>query len=91
LQVIRDKAVFVELRSAWIYERGAETTAADRDADFLSLNPQNVTDKGAGVVVGDLSDGRVVILRTGDGDRPTLEIQRPDGRTVDKFRYGPAI
>jgi hypothetical protein len=89
LQAIRDASVFAERRSAWIYERGDDKTEVDRDRDFMSLPVSNIRPGGPNVTIGDLPDGRRAIARPSDEGPPTLEIQRPDGRTTDKFRYGP--
>lgn len=56
--------------------------------DLKALGPKSIVNKGGGVLVGELPDGRRAIARPlSKGKRPTLEIQRPDGRPTDKFRY----
>lgn len=59
------------------------------DQQFDSLELHDVKEYDNGVRVGTLPDGRRVVARpmsTSD-PRPSLDIQRPDGRTTDKFRY----
>jgi RHS repeat-associated protein len=61
-----------------------------RQEDFDSL-PGSAEDKGEGVKVKTLSDGRKVISRPRDRRGPntggTIEVQSPGGRPWDKFRY----
>jgi hypothetical protein len=59
---------------------------AEADRDFDAMHPKNVKPLPGGGRVGDLPDGRKIIVRPHSTDgRPTLEIQ--DGRKRDKVRY----
>ncbi|MDE2150338.1 MAG: RHS repeat protein [Gammaproteobacteria bacterium] len=59
------------------------------NGDFDALNPGGVSDKGNGVRVGTLPDGRTIVVRPDSRDgRPTIEIQR-GGRKRIEIRYGP--
>jgi hypothetical protein len=64
--------------------------AAGRDRDFDAI-PGAADNKGGGVKVKILPDGRIVISRPNDTDQigsgGTIEVQRPDGRPVIKVRY----
>ena len=52
-------------------------------------SPQNISDKGNGIRVGTLPDGRTIIVRPKSTDgRPTVEVRRPNGRGYE-VRYGP--
>lgn len=66
-------------------------TFDDANRDFDNMQPSSVEDKGDGVRVGELPNGDRVIVRPDSSDgRPTIEIQRPDGkRSRDKIRYCP--
>lgn len=61
------------------------------NGDFDALGLSGVSDKGNGVRVGTLPDGRTVVVRP-DSDNgrgpPTIDIQRGDGTRI-KIRYGP--
>ena len=59
-----------------------------RDKEFDDLGLKDVKDKGKGVKVGETDSGRRVVSRpsTEDG-RPTIEVQRPDGKPTEKIRY----
>jgi len=59
----------------------------DADRDFDARHPENVQPLPGGGRVGDLPDGRKIVVRPHSTDgRPTLEIQ--DGKRRDKVRYG---
>ncbi|MHB8912066.1 MAG: RHS repeat-associated core domain-containing protein [Lysobacter sp.] len=59
-----------------------------RNKEYSDLGLNDVKDKGNGVKVGETDSGRRVVSRpsTEDG-RPTIEIQRPDGKSTEKIRY----
>lgn len=57
--------------------------------DFDKAKPSGVSDKGNGIRVGTLPDGRTIIVRPKSTDgRPTVEVRRPNGRGYE-VRYGP--
>lgn len=57
------------------------------NGDFDALSPGDVSDKGGGVRVGTLDDGRTIIVRPVSSDgSPTIEIQSGN-RTRVKVRY----
>ena len=59
---------------------------ADANADFDNAWPSNVVDKGNGVRVGILEDGRKIVVRPSSTDNiPTIEVQSGNGRI--KIRY----
>jgi RHS repeat-associated protein len=65
---------------------------ANRDFDRKFPGGENVDDKGNGVRVGTLPDGKRVIVRPESSDRsgnlPTIEIQNAGGsKSLDKIRY----
>jgi filamentous hemagglutinin len=70
------------------FETAAGTSGRDRDFDAI---PGAADNKGGGVKVKILPDGRIVISRPNDTDQigsgGTIEVQRPDGRPVIKVRY----
>lgn len=48
---------------------------------FACMNPSNVVGDGNGVRVRNLEDGRRALIRPNSSNgRPTIEIQRPDGK-----------
>jgi RHS repeat-associated protein len=60
----------------------------EANADFDMANPSGVQSKGNGIRVGQLSDGRTIIVRPNSSDgRPTVEVRRPNGRGYE-VRYG---
>jgi RHS repeat-associated protein len=67
---------------------GREGDEALRDKEFDDIGLNDVKDKGK-VKVGTTDSGRRVVARpsTEDG-RPTIEVQRPDGKPTVKIRYG---
>lgn len=59
----------------------------EADADFDNLQPTDVRDRPGGGRIGQLPEGKTVIVRPDSSDgRPTLEIQ--SGKKYDKVRYG---
>jgi hypothetical protein len=65
---------------------------ATRDFDRKFPDSENVDDKGNGVRIGTLPDGKRVIFRLKSSERsgnvPTIEIQNPSGsKLLDKIRY----
>ncbi|WP_230781769.1 RHS repeat-associated core domain-containing protein [Sphingomonas sp. Leaf37] len=61
----------------------------EANEDFDKSKPQNVSDKGNGIRVGPMPDGRTIIVRPRSTDgRPTVEVRRPNGRGYE-VRYGP--
>ncbi|MYM90344.1 hypothetical protein GTP91_24625 [Rugamonas sp. FT82W] len=65
---------------------------ANRDFDRKFPGGENVDDKGNGIRVGTLPDGKRVIVRPESSDRsgnlPTIEIQNAGGtKSLDKIRY----
>ena len=56
------------------------------NGDFDALSPNGVSDKGGGIRVGTLDDGRTIVVRPDSTDgSPTIEIQ--SGRNKTKVRY----
>ena len=76
-------------RKSTQFEKPGSYEGALKDFEDLGLSNVRDIDKGKNKVkVGILSDGRKVNVRTDSSDeRPTLEIQKPNGRNI-KIRYG---
>jgi hypothetical protein len=76
-----------------IWDKSSTTPVGDSNNDFDRLFPNgdSVSDKGNGVRVGTRPDGGRVIVRPGSSDAsgnvPTIEIQNPRGKPLDKIRY----
>lgn len=89
LQELKDKANTGEKKSAQISENPNGDISKDFDSiPFDAGVKEKETSKGK-VRVGEFSNGYKVIERGYSSDgRPTIEFQRPDGRTTDKIRYG---
>lgn len=63
-------------------------TFDDANKDFDDLVEGNEVDKGNGVRIGKLSDGRTVTVRPNSkSNGPTLDIIKPNGRPFRKYRY----
>lgn len=64
---------------------------SNEDFDARFPNGEGVSDKGGGIRVGVGPDGGRVIVRPGSsegsGNVPTIEIQNPRGKALDKIRY----
>ncbi|MGE4069846.1 MAG: SpvB/TcaC N-terminal domain-containing protein [Lysobacterales bacterium] len=59
-----------------------------RDREYGDLGLNDVEDKAEGIKVGETDSGRRVVSRPSTDDkRPTIEVQRPDGRPSVKIRY----
>jgi RHS repeat-associated protein len=63
----------------------------DANTDFDNSGVTGAEDKGGGVRVGTLPNGdRIIVRPNSSSGKPTIEIQRPDGkRAKDKIRYCP--
>lgn len=76
-----------------IWDKPSPDPIEDSNGDFDRLFPNGdgVREKGNGVRVGTRPDGGRVIVRPGSsessGDWPTIEIQNPRGKPLDKIRY----
>jgi len=78
-------------------ETSRRTKIWQRDKDQRGKDFDEVIAQGGdtrtlpdGTRIGTLPDGTRLIDRGHSSDgRPTLEVQRPDGRKTDEFRYGP--
>ncbi|MBD8688223.1 MULTISPECIES: hypothetical protein [unclassified Rhizobium] len=63
-------------------------TFDDANKDFDDLVEGNEVDKGNGVRIGKLTDGRTVTVRPNSkSNGPTLDIIKPNGRPFRKYRY----
>jgi len=76
-----------------IWDRPSEDPIGDSNGDFDRMFPNgdSVSEKGNGIRVGTTPDGKKVIIRPGSsegsGNVPTIEIQNPRGKALDKIRY----
>ncbi|MCL6653245.1 hypothetical protein A6R70_13200 [Agrobacterium rubi] len=63
-------------------------TFDDANKDFDDLVGGDSIDKGNGIRIGNLSDGRTVTVRPNSkSNGPTLDIIKPNGRPFRKYRY----
>lgn len=76
-----------------IWDKPSDDPVGDANDDFDKLFPNGdgVSDKGNGVRVGVAPDGGRTIVRPGSsegsGNVPTIEMQNPRGKPLDKIRY----
>lgn len=70
------------------FNRDLNGSMDDANKDFDEFEPDNVRNLPDGGRVGELSGGRTINVRPNSSSgRPTLEIQKPNGRPERKYRY----
>ncbi|CAN7169330.1 hypothetical protein LJR011_000211 [Agrobacterium tumefaciens] len=70
------------------FNRDRPGAVDDANKDFDDLVGDNSVDKGNGIRIGKLSDGRTVTVRPeSKSNGPILDIIKPNGRPFRKYRY----